>query len=178
MTTYGAAELAHGFRTVRKNTIQIAEDIPESKYDFVPAPGTSSVATQLKHIAISPMITEDMHRHRRVSTLKGYDFAAILARTRAEESKPRSKAEIIALLKNEGERVASWLESIPPEFLGETFTDPSGANPRPRLEALLGVKEHEMHHRGQLMLIERLLGITPHLTRERQERLEQHRNAK
>jgi len=27
---------------------------------------------------------------------------------------------------------------------------------------LLGTKEHEMHHRGQLMLIERLLGITPH----------------
>jgi uncharacterized damage-inducible protein DinB len=27
-----------------------------------------------------------------------------------------------------------------------------------------------MHHRGQLMLIERLLGITPHLTRENQAR--------
>jgi hypothetical protein len=28
-----------------------------------------------------------------------------------------------------------------------------------------------MHHRGQLMLIERLLGIVPHLTREMQARL-------
>ena len=27
-------------------------------------------------------------------------------------------------------------------------------------------REHEMHHRGQLMLTERLLGIVPHLTRE------------
>jgi uncharacterized damage-inducible protein DinB len=36
---------------------------------------------------------------------------------------------------------------------------------------LLGVKEHEMHHRGQLMLIERMLGITPHLTREQQARM-------
>ena len=27
-----------------------------------------------------------------------------------------------------------------------------------------------MHHRGQLMLIERVLGIVPHLTRERQAR--------
>jgi uncharacterized damage-inducible protein DinB len=33
---------------------------------------------------------------------------------------------------------------------------------------LLGAKEHEMHHRGQLMVIQRLLGITPHLTRNRQ----------
>jgi len=37
-----------------------------------------------------------------------------------------------------------------------------------RFEMLLGTKEHEMHHRGQLMMIERLLGIVPHLTRNRQ----------
>jgi len=35
-------------------------------------------------------------------------------------------------------------------------------------EMLLGTKEHEMHHRAQLMVIERLLGIVPHLTRNRQ----------
>ena len=28
-----------------------------------------------------------------------------------------------------------------------------------------------MHHRGQLMLVERMLGITPHLTRQMQERM-------
>jgi hypothetical protein len=27
-----------------------------------------------------------------------------------------------------------------------------------------------MHHRGQLMLIERLIGIVPHLTRQREAR--------
>jgi uncharacterized damage-inducible protein DinB len=27
-----------------------------------------------------------------------------------------------------------------------------------------------MHHRAQLMVVERLLGITPHLTRQMQER--------
>jgi uncharacterized damage-inducible protein DinB len=33
---------------------------------------------------------------------------------------------------------------------------------------LLGTKEHEMHHRAQLTVIERLLGVVPHLTRRRQ----------
>jgi uncharacterized damage-inducible protein DinB len=33
---------------------------------------------------------------------------------------------------------------------------------------LLGAKEHEMHHRGQLMLLQRLIGQVPHLTRQRQ----------
>ncbi len=43
---------------------------------------------------------------------------------------------------------------------------------------LLSVKEHEMHHRGQLMLIERILGITPHLTRRMQERFARKRREK
>ena len=40
-----------------------------------------------------------------------------------------------------------------------------------RFEMILGVKEHEMHHRAQLMMIERMLGIVPHLTRQMQERM-------
>jgi uncharacterized damage-inducible protein DinB len=46
---------------------------------------------------------------------------------------------------------------------------PGGAS-KSRFEMLLGTKEHEMHHRAQLTVIERLLGIVPHLTRKRQMR--------
>ena len=34
MTYYGAKERARSFRTVRNNTIEIAEEIPEEKYAF------------------------------------------------------------------------------------------------------------------------------------------------
>ena len=34
MIAYGGRELAKAFRTVRGNTVQIAEDIPEDQYDF------------------------------------------------------------------------------------------------------------------------------------------------
>ena len=34
-----------------------------------------------------------------------------------------------------------------------------------RFEMILGTKEHEMHHLGQLTVIERMLGIIPHITR-------------
>jgi hypothetical protein len=117
MGSYGAKELASGFRTVRKNTVQIAEDIPESQYGFAAAPDTMTVGATLAHIAISPMMYEDMHREKRVTTLKGYDFPGLIARIRTEENKPRSKAEIVDLLASEGERFASWLESLTPEFL-------------------------------------------------------------
>ena len=50
---------------------------------------------------------------------------------------------------------------------------PAGMTPpaKSRFEMILSVKEHEMHHRGQLMLIERLVGIVPHMTREMQSRM-------
>jgi uncharacterized damage-inducible protein DinB len=50
---------------------------------------------------------------------------------------------------------------------------PEGAQPpsKTRFEMLLSPKEHEMHHRAQLMVVERMLGIVPHLTREQQARM-------
>src|SRR6516165_10427442 len=126
MSAYGPTELANSFRTVRRNTIQVANDIPESSYDFVPAPGARSVSELLRHIIFASNFYEDIHRDRRITTLKGYDFGAIGRATAAKERQPLDKAGIIAALESEGERVASWLESLSPEFLAETFTDPSG----------------------------------------------------
>ena len=170
MISYGPTEMANAFRTVRKNTLQIAEEIPEQQYDFVPAPGVRTVSDLLRHMAFAPRFWLDTQRDKRVTTLQGYDFGVILGQLAALEQQPKTKAEIIDLLKSEGEMFASWLESLSPEFLAETFTDPMGQNPKTRFENLLSVKEHEMHHRGQLMLIQRMLGITPHLTRQREER--------
>src|SRR4051812_35711350 len=173
MQGYAAKELANAFRTVRRNTVQIAEDIPEDKYDFVAAPGARSIRDLLAHIAYAPRVQEEMHRVKRVSTLKGFDFPAIIGANRAEEQERRTKADLVSLLKSEGERFAAWLDSLSPEFLSETFTDPTGQNARTRFESLLSPKEHEMHHRGQLMMVQRILGVVPHLTREREARQRQ-----
>jgi uncharacterized damage-inducible protein DinB len=90
----------------------------------------------------------------------------------AEMNQPRSKGEIVALLKDEGEKYAEAVETLSDEFLGQSISMPPGGDPpsRTRFDMLMSVKEHEMHHRGQLMLMERMLGMTPHLTRENQAR--------
>ena len=177
MNGYGSKDLAAAFRIVRKNTVQIAEDIPEDKYDFVAAPGVKSVRAILSHIVYSPRIQEGMQRTPPVTTLKGFDFSALHAKNAPDEQKTRTKAELVGLLKTDGERIATWLESTTPAFLAETFTDTTGQNPRTRFESLLGIKEHEMHHRGQLMLVERLIGVVPHLTRQREEMMRQRQAA-
>ena len=53
MTYYGGKALADSFRTVRKNTLAIAEDIPEAQFDFRAVPEVRSVAEMLSHIAVS-----------------------------------------------------------------------------------------------------------------------------
>jgi uncharacterized damage-inducible protein DinB len=172
MSVYGGKELADAFRTVRKNTIQVAEDIPEEHYDHVAAKECRNVRRMLTHVAIATRIWEKVHKEK-LTTLVGFNFFGLMDEFNAEEAKPRTKTEIIALLRSEGDKFTAWLETASPEFLMEEVTEPDGKTVKTRFERLLGAKEHEMHHRGQLMLIERQLGITPHLTRQFQERMAQ-----
>lgn len=172
MAVYGGKEMAASFRTVRKNTIQIAEEIPEHKYDFRAAPDTRSVAQALVHIALSTTFPLELHG-KRVSDMKTVNFQDLFQRLGAEEARPRTKSEIVALLRTGGETFAAFLEDTSDEFLAERVTMMPGADPasRTRFDMLLSAKEHEMHHRAQLMVVERMLGVVPHLTRQMQERM-------
>jgi len=169
MNCYSGKDLARAYRTVRENTIKIAEEIPEAKLDFAAAPGVRTVRQMLTHIALSDAFA-GVHKEKRTN-FDGINFPALVGQMQAEEAKPRTKAELIALLKERGEETATWLESLTDDFLAEPFTQPRGTPAtKSRFEMIMSLKEHEMHHRGQLMLIERMLGITPHLTRAMQER--------
>jgi uncharacterized damage-inducible protein DinB len=166
---YGARDIAESFRTVRKNTIQIAEDIPADKYGFKAAEGVKSAGELLAHIAISPGWQMYVHGQH-ISSLDFSFFAARGPQVSAEEKALNTKEQILDGLKTGGEAFASMVAGMTPEVLAEVvaFAAPMQPSQKTRFEMLLGVKEHEMHHRGQLMLIERMLGIVPHLTRRRQ----------
>jgi uncharacterized damage-inducible protein DinB len=173
MNYYAAKELAESFRTVRKNTLVIAQDLPPEKYAFRAAPDSRSVGELLTHIALSYGFQYQVHATERRTTLEGFDFPSLVKRFTAEEKESRTKDQILELLRSSGEKWAGWVQGLSDDFLAERVQMPSGA-PIPsksRFEMILSVKEHEMHHRGQLMLIERVLGIVPHLTREMQTRL-------
>lgn len=172
MNYYGSKQLAESFRTVRKNTITIAQDFPEEKYSFRPAADSRSVAELLAHIAVSYTFQYQIHAQERRSSLQGFDFPALMRRLSAEERVHRSKDQTLELLRTTSETWAGWLDGLTEDFLAEQVTLPQGATPpsKSRFEMILSVKEHEMHHRGQLMLIERLVGIVPHFTREMQAR--------
>jgi uncharacterized damage-inducible protein DinB len=172
MTFYGGKEMAEAFRTVRRNTLQIANDIPEDQYGFRAAAETMSVAEELAHIACSTLWAVQAHAVEKKQAISMEDFGAYMTRTAEAEKALTSKHDIVSALLKNGEEFAAVLERFTPEQLGEFVSFPPPVQPsrKSRFEMLLGVKEHEMHHRAKLMVSERLLGIVPHLTRARQQR--------
>jgi len=168
MNYYGAKELADSWRTVRKNTIQVAEDIPEDKYSFRAAADTMSAGEMLAHLACAPHWAEQCLFVEKKATVAMEDFGKWMGEIGAKQKTLTSKAAIIEALKANGEGFAKHLEAAPEADLAAMVAAPNGS--KSRFEMLLGVKEHEMHHRAQLFLIERMVGIVPHLTRARQQR--------
>ena len=182
MKGYAAKEMARSFRTVRTNTIQVAEDIPEEQYGYRPAPGARTIAETLAHVAVAPNFAQRMHSLR-ITQATFEHFNAAMQELMKEEKSLTTKPLILEKLRGGGEEFAAWLESQPDEMLEEMvhFQPPIQMDPKSRFEMLLGTKEHEMHHRAQLMLVERMLGIVPHLTRQMQERMtamQKHQEAK
>jgi uncharacterized damage-inducible protein DinB len=167
MNLYGPKQLADSIRTVRKNTILIAEDIPEEHYGYRATADSQSVGEILTHIALFTRFDRTLHEEEHVTTLEGFDFGKLAKKSDIEESKLQSKTGLVERLRKSGEEWAQWVEGLPEELLAEKVVQRGGGS-KTRFEMILGTKEHEMHHRAQLTVVERLLGIVPHLTRNRQ----------
>ncbi len=160
---YGVRQLTDSMRAVRANTILMAGDIPESKYDYRATPGNRSIAETLVHIAWLGTADRVLHEEEHLDTLEGFDFPALLRKSEAEEKRRRSKAEILELLRAEGERYSGWVEQLPESFMAERVQLPGGGSVS-RFEMLLATKEHELQHRAQLTVLDRLIGVVPRFT--------------
>ncbi|HVQ42779.1 MAG TPA: DinB family protein [Vicinamibacterales bacterium] len=169
MNYYSGKDLARSFRTVRRNTIQIAGEIPEDQYSHRATPDTRSVLETLQHIAANPTWQHKLHGHDKKTFVAFEDFMTYIGGATQYGATLADKAAVVKALEADGESFASFLDSLGDDALGQmvSFPEPEKNPAKTRFEMLLGVKEHEMHHRGQLMLIQRQLGIVPHLTRAR-----------
>jgi uncharacterized damage-inducible protein DinB len=160
---YGIREIAASMRAVRQNTILIAGDIPEDSFAFRATPNTRSIAETLVHIAWLWSSDHLIHEELHLDSLEDFDFPALLRQSAVQEKQPRTKAEIIELLRTEGDRWVSWVEGLSEPILSERVSLPGGGSVS-RFEMLLGTKEHELQHRAQLTVLERLIGVAPRFT--------------
>src|SRR5258706_8394453 len=113
MNPYGTQQLASALRTVRKNTILVAEDIPEESYGYRVSPDSRSVAETLLHIAAALQLDYYVHGDERLSKIEDFSiFGTLLKDSPIHEKLPYSKAQIVNLLQTEGEKWAQWAERI------------------------------------------------------------------
>ena len=108
------------------------------------------------------------HRDEKKSFISFEDFGSYMGASKAFEQALDTREAVLGALETEGEAFAALLDSLSDETMAEVVSFPDPLPAKTRFEMLLGAKEHEMHHRGQLMVYERLLGVVPHLTRQRQ----------
>jgi uncharacterized damage-inducible protein DinB len=170
MNYYGSKDMAESWRTVRKNTIQVAEEIPADQYNFKAAPDTMSVAEMLAHLATATYWAQTLHFTESKTAVTMEDFGRYMGEADKAAKALMAKEAILSALRSHGEAFAAQLEGASDAFLGERVELPMGS--KTRFEMLLSVKEHEMHHRAQLFLIQRMIGLVPHLTRARQQRMQ------
>lgn len=168
MNLYGPKQLADSIRAVRRNVVLIAEDIHEDDYLFRPNVGCRSVAEILIHIAFFSSFDYLFHEEEHVTTLEAFDFDQFLRDSESQEKRHHTKSKLIELLRDSGESWAEWVEFLPEPFLAEAVAQRDGTS-MTRFEMILSTKEHEVHHLGQLTVIERMLGIVPNLTRAKRD---------
>jgi uncharacterized damage-inducible protein DinB len=168
MNYYSGIDCGKAFRTVRKNTIQVALDIPAEQWGFRPTPDSLSVHEILAHLASYTTWYLKLHRDEKMDFVSFEQFGIYMGATKAFEQALDTREGVLAALESEGEAFAAMLDDMSDQTLGEQVSFSAPLPSKTRFEMLLGAKEHEMHHRGQLMVYERIVGVVPHLTRQRQ----------
>jgi uncharacterized damage-inducible protein DinB len=120
---------------------------------------------------MASMTLFDFHIHeaQKLTSMEGFDLRGFFAGLPTNEKGSLPKAEIVAGLRDVGNAGAIGSRTLREARAVEIVArGEAGSGGKNRFEMLSNSKEHEMHHRAQLMVIERLLGIVPHPTRNRQ----------
>src|SRR5260370_34608866 len=112
MSIYEPKHLADSMRVVRKNTIAIAEDIPEAQYDYRPTQDSRSVRETLLHMASITLFDLHIHEDQKRTSMEGFDFRGFFAGLPTNEKCSLPKSEIVAVLRDGGGHLSDWVEKL------------------------------------------------------------------
>lgn len=157
------SEFLSYFDRVRGRTLRVVERIPPDRMEWRPAPGAFSFGDLIRHLG----------------AIERWMFAenAALRPSRYPGHGPeltRGHASDVAYLHAMHEEATSILSALSAEDLAARCATPGGASP-PVWKWLRAMIEHEVHHRGQIYLMLRLLGVsTPPLYGLTSEQVREH----
>jgi len=138
-----AVALKH-FKTSREFTLKVADQMPESTYDFKLTPPQMSFAEQMVHL----------------SQALEY-FLAPFGGEKPNPGKPASmnKKDVVAFMGKSFDRAIERVSKLTPEQISKTYKGEEGT--MTGLDMLMGALDHTTHHRASAEMYLRAKGITP-----------------
>ena len=157
-----SAEVIVGmWKDVRNGLIGEVEKIPDDQFSFRATPETRSIAEVLHHIVeVQKILVGETCREE--SNLRRQSFAAHTTEYAPEVTNAADKQAIIDELRRSMELAEPCIRSY-----AEKWDEPMNSidgRPSTKGAILTFAVSHEMYHRGQLTVYERLLDIEPALT--------------
>lgn len=139
-------EFEQKWANAKAYTLELAESMPESDYDYSPTEEQMSFKSQLLHITSNMVWLTS-------SYLEGEKLSADL------KNEDYSKAEVIKILTDAFDLAAAAVEAFPAEDL-ETEVK-FFAGPMSKRQIMVLMNDHVVHHRGQIIVYARLKGVKP-----------------
>ena len=154
--------IVEGWKEIRAGLIEEVSQIPADKFSFRPTPEMRSVAELLQHVIESQktLVGEAARPETNLMRQPLEDHAKEYA---PEVAGTTDKDGLLELLRSSMETSAASIKAAEPT-LNETGRGLGGRELR-KSELVTFAISHEMYHRGQLTVYERLLEVEPALTR-------------
>jgi uncharacterized damage-inducible protein DinB len=154
------------WRTIRQDTAQAVEEMPDEAMTYRPAEGMLTFHETAQHILHAGHILTGVLLDGETD-LAAPGFRESFPKYTAQLPDTATREALARALREEVELRVTELAGQPPSFWGGIITRFDGQQVT-RLEMLQFVKEHELTHRSQLFMYQRLNGMVPVTTRRRQ----------
>jgi uncharacterized damage-inducible protein DinB len=128
----------------------MAEDFPESKYDFKPVPAERSFAEQLLHTAGSNYFFTDPAKREKPP-----------AEEDPKRDQYKTKADVVAFVKKSFADGAAVIQSKGDKGMDELVTSRESQRQIKVSDLAYGLIEHSGEHYGQLAVYYRVAGLVP-----------------
>ncbi len=128
----------------RDFTLKVANQMPESTYDFKLTPPQMSFAEQMVHLAQSLSVF--------VSPFSGQE-------PKPAKAASMSKKDVVAFVSKSFDDAIAQVSKLTPEQISKTYKSEEGT--LTGLELLMGMLDHNTHHRASAEMYLRAKGITP-----------------
>jgi uncharacterized damage-inducible protein DinB len=149
------------WKEVRNGFIEEAEQVPADQFSFRATPETRSVAELLQHIIETQAVLIG-EACRAETNLMRQSFTEHIREYAPEVGAVTDKDGLLALMRSSMEKAEATIRANEAKF-GDSMKRFDGKE-MTKLDFLRFAASHEMYHRGQFTVYERLLNIKPALT--------------